>query len=265
MILSTRVFTLALPVLFGLVGCQMGERQDTHGSQPTPSISVPPLAADSGPSMPVAFVDRPVGTIRFGDSGNGVANEAFFPGTTYDPSVPHPDTILRQPLGTFTAHHAEVMAAMRAMAAKSDRMRIVPFGKTHEGRELVSVVIASPENLQRIDALRADIARLADPRGANDAEIDRIVKDSPAIAWLGYSIHGDEMSGSDASLAVAYHFAAGTSANVMDVLKEVVVVIDPDAQPRRARACPFADRAEFGLRAEPRLHLDAAWTLAVRP
>ncbi|MBL8859642.1 MAG: hypothetical protein JNL28_14135 [Planctomycetes bacterium] len=231
MILSTRALLLAFVALPAVVSCHTGTRQEAGDAHGSPPISVPALAVDTGPSSPVAQVERPSGTIRFGDSGSGVTNDAFFPGTTHDTKVPHPDTILRQPLGTFTAHHSEVMAAMRAMAAASDRMRIVPFGKTHEGRELVSVVIASPENLRKIDAVRADIARLADPRGANDAEIERIVKSSPAVAWLGYSIHGDEMSGSDASLAVAYHFAAGTSADVTDVLRNVVVVIDPMLNP----------------------------------
>src|SRR5258705_4685090 len=169
--------------------------------------------------------------IPFGDSGKGQKLEPFFAGTTYDAAVPAPDTLLRQPLGTFTAHHAEILAALRAMEAKCPRMKIIPTGRTHEGRELVCVVIAAPENLKRIDAIKADLAKLADPRNLDSAEADRIVKNSPAVAWLGYSIHGDETSGSDASLAVAYHLAAGTSADVTDLLKHVVVVVDPCLNP----------------------------------
>jgi hypothetical protein len=90
------------------------------------------------------------------------------------------------------------------------------------------------------------------------------VKNSPAIAWLGYSIHGDEMSGADASLAVAYHLAAGTSADVTEILKNVVVVIDPMQNPDGPRARAVADRTGRRLRAEPRLRRDAARALAVR-
>jgi len=169
--------------------------------------------------------------IPFGDSGKSQTLELFFPGTTYDPAVPAPDTLLRQPLGTFTAHHHEILAAMRAMEAKSPRMKVITTGRTHEGRELVCVVVALPENLKRLDAIRADLAKLADPRNVDAGEADRIVKNSPAVAWLGYSIHGDETSGSDASLAIAYHFAAGTSADVTDLLRQVVVVIDPCLNP----------------------------------
>ena len=56
----------------------------------------------------------------------------------------------------------------------------------------------------------------------NAAEAGRLIHDTPATVWLNYSIHGDETSGADASLAVAYHFAAGTSANVTQILDNVV-------------------------------------------
>jgi hypothetical protein len=164
MSLPFRAVSIAL--LVSSTGCHTSEPERSSDAKSEHAVvAVAPLAADTGANTPAPVVEKPAGTIRFGDSASERENAPFFPGATYDAKVPHPDTVLRQPLGTFTAHHAEIMAAMRAMAAKSDRMRIVPFGRTHEGRELVSVVIASAENLRKIDAIRADIARLADPRG----------------------------------------------------------------------------------------------------
>jgi hypothetical protein len=51
------------------------------------------------------------------------------------------------------------------------------------------------------------------------------------VAWLGHSIHGDEMSGSDSALATAWHFAAGTGADVLELLEQTVIVIDPCQNP----------------------------------
>lgn len=170
-------------------------------------------------------------TIRFGDAARDYTQEPFFPGAQYDPKVPHPDSLLRQPLGSFTAHHHEILSALRAMAANNPRMLVESFGRTHEGRELAVFVISAPENIQRLDAILADLNRLADPRGASAAELDRIVENSPTVAWLGHSIHGDEMSGSDSSLASAYHFAACTDAAVLELLKKTVIVIDPCQNP----------------------------------
>ena len=48
---------------------------------------------------------------------------------------------------------------------------------------------------------------------------------------MAYVIHGDEMSGSDASLALAYHLAAGTDQDVRDILDNTIVIIDPLMNP----------------------------------
>ncbi|HEX6882374.1 MAG TPA: M14 family zinc carboxypeptidase, partial [Planctomycetota bacterium] len=112
----------------------------------------------------------------------------------------------------------------------SPRVRMETFARTHEGRELVWVAISSPENLARLDGIRADMAKLADPRGLDEAEARRILA-GPAVAWMGYSIHGDELSGADAAVALGYHLAACTNPEVEALLDELVVVIDPCLNP----------------------------------
>jgi hypothetical protein len=183
------------------------------------------------PSVPAQAPASEKSTLRFGDAARELSEEPFFPGAAHDPAIPHPDQLLPQPLGSFTAHHHEILAALRAMAKNNPRMREESFGRTHEGRELVLFVISTPANLQRLDSILADLGKLADPRGVADSELERIVQQSPAVAWLGHSIHGDEMSGSDSALATAWHFAAGTGADVMALLEQTVIVIDPCQNP----------------------------------
>ncbi len=194
-----------------------------------PSLS--PAPAPASASTRATQTPREEPSLRFGDAARELPQEPFFPGTTHDPAVPHPDKLLRQPLGSFTAHHHEILTALRAMAKDNQRMREEVFGRTHEGRELVLFVISAPANLQRLDSILADLGKLADPRGVADAELERIVRQSPAVAWLGHSIHGDEMSGSDSALATAWHFAAGTGADVLALLEQTVIVIDPCQNP----------------------------------
>lgn len=163
------------------------------------------------------------------DSADGSQGQ-FFPGTTYDPSVPTPAKLLGHPLGARMAHHAAIVEAFRTWS-DSPRVQLAPYATSYEGRELVRVAISSEANIARLDAIKADIAKLADPRGLDAAAADAIVAGTPAIAWLGYSIHGDEVSGADSSLAVGYHLIAGTSADVMSLLENVIVVIDPVMNP----------------------------------
>jgi len=169
--------------------------------------------------------------LRFGDDLERAYDEPFFPGTEYDESVATPESFLARPVGSRLARHDEIVRVFEHWGETSDRVDVAEYGRTHEGRPLLRVVITSPENHARLATIKRAIARLADPRGLTEPEARAILDSTPAIAWMGYSIHGDETSGTDASLAVAYHLAAGTSADVLELLREVVVVMDPCLNP----------------------------------
>ena len=157
--------------------------------------------------------------------------EPFFPGATYDPAVPTPSAVLGFEVGSQPATSAQIEAVITAIAAKSPRAKLFDYGKTHEGRTLHYLVIASEANLARLDALKADYAKLADPRKISRAEADRLAATLPALAWMAYVIHGDELSSSDAALAAAHHLAASTGADVKALLENLVIVIDPLMNP----------------------------------
>jgi hypothetical protein len=155
----------------------------------------------------------------------------FFPNAKNDPNVPTPDSVLGFPVGSRPATHAQIEAVVKALAAKSPRCKLFEYGRTHEGRALYYLVIASEANIKRLDSLKADLAKLADPRKVSKEEGDRLAATLPAVAWMAYVIHGDEMSGSDAAMAVAYHLTAGTDADVATLLENLVVIIDPLMNP----------------------------------
>ncbi|MBL8747003.1 MAG: peptidase [Phycisphaerae bacterium] len=161
----------------------------------------------------------------------------FFPGNDHDPAVPTPDSILGFRLGDKPTLHAQIRSVMNAIAGSSPRARLVEYATSHEGRTLFYLVIGSEANIRRLDEIKSNAARLADPRTIAAAEADRLVGSTPAIAWMAYVIHGDEMSGSDASLALAYHLAAGRDPAVQDLLDKVLVIIDPDMNPDGRDRC----------------------------
>jgi hypothetical protein len=218
----------ALPLL--LAGCASRDAAPASAPGPGPEPSLEPegaLEPEPEDDVPGEVGEDP---IRFGDP-RGSYDVPFFPEATYDPSIPTPDSILGQLHGSRLAHHDEILACYLAWAEASARVTFQSYGRTHEGRELAYAVVTSPENHARLDAIQADLARLHDARGLTEAEADRIVTESPASAWMGYSIHGDELSGADASLAVGYHLVAGQDADVTELLDRLVIVIDPCMNP----------------------------------
>lgn len=169
--------------------------------------------------------------LRFGDPPEIGYDEPFFPGAEYDPDVPTPDALLGQPHGTRLSHHAEILQAFRLWDEVSPRLTLRTYARSHEGRELVYAVVTSPENQARLGEIRAGLGHLFDPRGLSDPVASQLLRDTPPVAWMSYSIHGDELSGCDAAVALGYHLTAARGPEVERLLERLVVVIDPIQNP----------------------------------
>jgi len=150
---------------------------------------------------------------------------------SYDPAIPTPESILGFPVGQRSATPSQIVEAVKAWSEASERAIAVEYARTHEDRPLYYVMISSPENLARVDDIQADLARLANPAGLSDSEADAIIERTPAVAWMAYSIHGNETSGSDSALAAIYHLVASTNQEVQNLLANQIVIIDPSMNP----------------------------------
>ncbi|MEM7050366.1 MAG: M14 family metallopeptidase [Acidobacteriota bacterium] len=166
-------------------------------------------------SLVPAFADEPA---------RGLAASATFQylpaGQAYDPEVPTPASHLGWEVGTWHVRHDALVHYLTRLAAGSDRMTVETQGYSHEGRPQILLTITSPRNHARLEEIRqARLAPGGPPKGA------------PAVLWLGYSIHGNEASGSNASLLVAYHLAAAQGEEIDRLLDEVIILIDPCLNP----------------------------------
>jgi len=156
----------------------------------------------------------------------------LFSGGAYDPSIPTPASVLGFEVGDRPARHAEAIRYFEAVAAAAPkRVVLTEYARTYEGRELVYALVSSEENIARRDAIRAATARLADTRGLSRADENELVEKTPATVWLAYSIHGDELSSTDAAIAVLYQLAAGTDTLTARLRRELLVAIDPMENP----------------------------------
>ncbi|HUF49862.1 MAG TPA: M14 family zinc carboxypeptidase [Longimicrobiales bacterium] len=159
------------------------------------------------------------------------AQHALRAGGPYDPNVPTPQSVLGYEVGAhFTMHHMLIRYLDR-LAATSPRIRLDTVAHTFEGREVMMVIATSEANQRRIDQIRADANRLADPRGASQSDLAAVVARMPSIVWLGFTVHGPEASGVEAAIALLYQLAAGQDAETRLILDSTVVLIDPVQNP----------------------------------
>jgi hypothetical protein len=153
------------------------------------------------------------------------------PAPAGDP-VPAPKEVLGYELGARYTSFEGISKYLDALAAAApDRMKIVQYGTTYEGRALRLAVLASPANLARLDAIRADSRKLADPRSLSDKEAAELARTTPAIAWLSYGVHGNEASSPEAAMDVLYRLLSGADPAAAGLLDSLVVVVDPLLNP----------------------------------
>jgi len=149
----------------------------------------------------------------------------------YNTALTHPDTILGFPIGQRVATPAQINQSIETWKTQTDRLHVIEYAKSHEGRPLHAVFISSPKNLEKIDEMLAKLDALSDPRTTSDAKAKQIIDELPAIAWMAYSIHGNETSGADAALTSIYHYAASEDPKVQQLLEDMIIVIDPMMNP----------------------------------
>lgn len=148
---------------------------------------------------------------------------------SYDPAIPEPAEVLGYEVGEWHVRHDQLVRYMEILAEASPRVSLEIQGHTHEQRPQILVAVTSEANQGRLEDIRR--RHLQNLRGDGPEPSEEALAAQPAIVWLGYSIHGDEASGSNASLPLAYHLAAAQGREHEKLLEETIVLIDPSLNP----------------------------------
>jgi len=156
----------------------------------------------------------------------------FWPGASYDPRIPTYGKVLGYQPGERITWHAGLMKYLEALAGATRQVKIFEYAKSWEGRKLVYAAVGSEANLKRLEEIRAGMQKLADPRRTPEAEARKLMATLPAVIWLAYGVHGNEISSPEAALLTAYHLlAARKDKMVDDILANVLVLIVPTQNP----------------------------------
>ena len=149
----------------------------------------------------------------------------------YIDSVDHPNEFLDFDYATRVATPEQITSALKSWANQSDRLKVIEYARSHENRPLHAVFISSPENLKNLNSIKDKVSQLADARNTNDRKAKTLINELPAIAWMAYSIHGNETSGADAALGVIYHLIASKDDDILELLDDMVIIVDPVMNP----------------------------------
>src|SRR5688572_7546741 len=163
--------------------------------------------------------------------GAPLLEQRIFADRTYDSAIPAPSATVGYALGQHLATYDVMIPYFERLAASSRRVTVATHGVSSEGRPIYHVTISAPENMARLEEIRANLARLADPRTLAQAELEAIVGSTPVVVMLVFATDGAETAGPEAAMQVAYQLAAGTDARTVAMLQDAVVIIVPAENP----------------------------------
>ncbi len=142
-----------------------------------------------------------------------------------DESIPTPQEVIGHEIGEWHLTHDKLVYYFYELAKVSDRVKVERIGQTYEYRPLLNVIITSPHNHQNLEEIRRQHLQLT----SSSAKVN--ISDMPVVVRLGYSVHGNEASGANASVLTAYYLAAARGTEIEDILDNSIILIDPSLNP----------------------------------
>jgi len=156
----------------------------------------------------------------------------FYARGPYRAGVPRPESVLGHDVGQrHTMYHQQQQVLDKLIAAAPERVRTEITGKTHEGKVLRVLIISAPDNLAKLDQIRADLEQLEDPRLTSKAAAQALAAQLPAVALLTHSVHGNEPAGFESVMQTAYQLLASDEPATLEILKHTVVILNPSQNP----------------------------------
>jgi hypothetical protein len=148
----------------------------------------------------------------------------YLPNISYDKNITTPESYFGFQIGEWHISHDQVVGYMKLLAKESTRIEIKEYARSHENRMLLTLYISTEENLKNKDEIKRRHNLLTEDKNAS-------IENLPVVLYQGYSIHGNEPSGINAAMMVAYYLAAGQSEEVTTLLKETFIILDPCYNP----------------------------------
>ncbi len=144
----------------------------------------------------------------------------------FNAEIPSPEEFLGYAIGEQHTRHDQIVAYLTKLSEASDRATITTYGKTHEHRKLVILTVSASKNINKLSELKQQHLAFTKP-----SESPTNYGEVPIFVQLGYNVHGNEPSSSEAAMLMAYTLVASNSSEIKNYIDNAVIFIDPTINP----------------------------------
>ena len=144
----------------------------------------------------------------------------------YVSNIQSPEEYLGYEIGFEHTRHDLIVAYLKYLSNVSEKAKIIKYGESHEGRDLIMLTVSSTENLNNLEKIKDEHLKHTIP--GIKTKIDGSL---PIIVNLGYGVHGNEPSSAEAAILAAYTLVASENNKIKRLIQNSVVFIDPTINP----------------------------------
>ena len=125
----------------------------------------------------------------------------------------------------------KIVDYFKLLESESRKIKVVNMGPSTEGNPFLLVIISAPDNLANLDRLQEVNARISDPRGVEEAEIKKLVKEGKAVMCQSMSLHATEIGGTQMAPELTYDLLTRDDDETQRILNNVVFFMIPCFNP----------------------------------
>lgn len=139
----------------------------------------------------------------------------------------NPEQFLGYPVGTKVTPHWKIIDYYKHVQEHApSKMKLQSYGQSNEGRPLYVAFVSSEKNISNLENIRSNNLRLAKVLTDQNA-----VEQQPAIVWMSYNVHGNEISSAEASMLTLYDLMNPGNSKASKWLDKALIILDPCLNP----------------------------------
>ncbi|MEQ8364347.1 MAG: M14 family metallopeptidase [Cyclobacteriaceae bacterium] len=153
--------------------------------------------------------------------------------TGFSQDLPTPEQYFGFKMGADRklAHWDDLVKYYNKLGEASPRMKVVNMGKTTLGNPFLALYISSPENLAKLEDYRKMNARLSDPRGIAQSEIDQIIANGKAVIVQSFGLHSSEVAAAQTAAEFTHDMLTRNDSEMARILDNVITIVIPCFNP----------------------------------
>jgi hypothetical protein len=125
----------------------------------------------------------------------------------------------------------KIVDYFKRLETESGKIKVVNVGPSTMGNPFLLVIISAEANLSNLNHLRAVNAKLSDPRGVTESEIEDSIKEGKAVVCQSMSLHATEIGGAQMAPELTYDLLSREDGETTRILENVVFLLIPSFNP----------------------------------